>query len=99
MVDVSRLPNAVTENWDWQIRAACRGLDPMLFFQQTNARGRTKRMNEARARAVCAKCPVVAECLNWALSVNEPYGMWGGLSPDERQRLVGQVDAGGQPSV
>ncbi|MCW2527289.1 MAG: WhiB family transcriptional regulator [Pseudonocardiales bacterium] len=99
MADVSRLPNAVTENWDWQIQAACRGLDPTLFFQKTNARGRTKRMTEARARAVCAKCPVVAECLNWALTVNEPYGMWGGLSPEERQQLSSRVDTGGQPPV
>ncbi len=37
------------------------------------------------AKAVCARCPVIAECAAHALQVREPYGVWGGLTEDERE--------------
>ena len=40
------------------------------------------------AIAVCATCPVVEACLKHALSVREPYGVWGGMSEEERARLI-----------
>lgn len=39
------------------------------------------------AKSVCAKCPVQAECLEWALRTNEPYGVWGGFTTVERRQL------------
>ena len=69
------------------MNGACRGQNADLFFNPDNERGRPKRIREAKAKAVCATCPVVAECLKWALDVGEPYGIWGGKSPAERLEL------------
>jgi WhiB family redox-sensing transcriptional regulator len=41
----------------------------------------------AAARGVCEACPVRQECLSYALEANERYGMWGGLSQDQRIKL------------
>jgi WhiB family transcriptional regulator, redox-sensing transcriptional regulator len=88
MTDVSNLPSVLAENWDWQIKAACRGMDSELFFNPDNIRGPAKRAREAAAKAVCTDCPVVTECLRWALTVREPYGVWGGLTPEERGSVL-----------
>lgn len=95
MAEIARLPTPVTSNWDWQIDAACRGLNPSTFFHPENERGRSKRQRDARAKAVCARCRVRQTCLDWAMSVREPYGVWGGLSSDERADLLEAVN----PSV
>ena len=42
---------------------------------------------ELAAKSVCARCPVVAQCAAHALTVREPYGVWGGLSEDEREAI------------
>lgn len=39
------------------------------------------------AKAVCATCPVRAECLAWALDTRDPHGVTGGLTPEERWLL------------
>ena len=41
----------------------------------------------AKAKAVCATCPVADECLTWAIESNQPAGIWGGHSPKERRAL------------
>lgn len=41
----------------------------------------------AYARKVCAICPHQAECAEWALTKNERFGMWGGLSPRDRVNI------------
>lgn len=78
---------------DWQLDAACAGLDTALFYQADNERGSSLRRREARAKAVCAVCPVIGNCLRAALRCNEPYGVWGGLNADERLILVTQRSA------
>jgi len=60
--------------------AACRGLDPHLFFPDRGA-------SVAEAKAVCASCPVRAECLEFALINVEKFGIFGGTSERERRRL------------
>lgn len=87
MAEVAALPALVAENWDWQVKAACRGTGVDLFFNPDAERGQAKRAREARAKAICAACPVIAQCLDWALSVGEPYGVWGGKSAAERHEL------------
>jgi WhiB family redox-sensing transcriptional regulator len=82
------LPTPVAENWDWQIRAACRGLSASVFFHPENERGPSRRRREQGAKAVCAQCPVVRDCLNWALEMREPYGVWGGKSVPEREEML-----------
>lgn len=43
---------------------------------------------EATARRVCAGCPVKTTCLDVALTLDEPWGVWGGFTADERLRLA-----------
>jgi len=89
MADVQRLPLPIIANWDWQTAGACRGMDSDAFFHppQERAKGRRKRISAAKA--VCKACPVVRQCLDHALETREPYGVWGGLSEDERAERLG----------
>lgn len=88
MGDVRRLPVPVTENWNWQLHAACRDLDSAVFFHPEYKRGPVKMARETRAKQVCAGCPVIEACRRHALSVQEPYGVWGGLTTAERAELL-----------
>lgn len=88
MADVRRLPVPVTEVWDWQMRGSCRDMDSELFFHPERERGPSRSMREARAKRVCRGCPVRAQCLDHALAVREPYGVWGGLSTAERLEQI-----------
>ena len=67
------------ERADWQEHAACRGQAKKFYPDEG---GYT---NEVFA--VCAVCPVKDECLRYALKNDERFGVWGGLSPLQRQRL------------
>jgi WhiB family redox-sensing transcriptional regulator len=87
MADVTRLPGPNADLWDWQLSARCRGLDPEIFFHPEGERGAARLARERTAKAVCATCPVIAECAAHALSVREPYGVWGGLSEDDREQI------------
>ena len=42
---------------------------------------------EAEAVALCATCPVRAQCLEYALRNKESHGIWGGTTPEERRRI------------
>jgi WhiB family redox-sensing transcriptional regulator len=79
--------------WEWQLDAACAGLDTSLFYQADNERGSSVRLRERKAKAICARCPVISNCLKEALKNNEPYGVWGGMSADERYRLLNNLGA------
>ncbi len=88
MADTRRLPEPVTETWDWQMRAACRGMDSSFFFHPERERGPAKAHREEQAKLVCRSCPVIESCRRHALAVQEPYGVWGGLSEAEREEIV-----------
>lgn len=64
----------------WQALAECQGVDPDLFFPERGASIR-------EAKAVCARCPVTAECLEHAITHHEVHGIWGGKSERERRAL------------
>ena len=85
MAEISRLPIPVMEEWEWQYQGACRDLDPEMFFHPDGERGPRRRNRENAAKAVCASCPVIAACRAHALAVQEPYGIWGGLSESDRR--------------
>lgn len=87
MTSVQRLPTPVAERWEWQRQGACRGRDSAQFFHPDGERGASRARREASAKAVCAGCPVRPECAAHALTVREPYGVWGGFSETERVRL------------
>ena len=85
MADVSRLPGPNSDFWDWQLHGSCRGGDPNLFFHPDGERGPAREERERAAKEICAACPVLALCAAHALKVREPYGVWGGMSEDDRE--------------
>lgn len=72
---------APSASLDWLADAACRGATTAVFFP-TSASG------VGTATAVCAVCPVREECLEYAIATRQPDGVWGGLTGDERRRLL-----------
>jgi WhiB family transcriptional regulator, redox-sensing transcriptional regulator len=73
----------------WQDRAACKGMDPTLFFGPEHTEVvKEKRDREEAAKAVCRACPVQQECLEHALEAKEAYGIWGGLTELERKAVL-----------
>jgi WhiB family redox-sensing transcriptional regulator len=84
----------------WQFRAACRGEDASLFFAPGYFETREqKEAREAQAKAICARCPVRAECLEYALAIREMHGVWGGMNETERRALLRERDAVRRPAV
>jgi WhiB family transcriptional regulator, redox-sensing transcriptional regulator len=73
-------------------QAACRHHDPELFFP-VSAVGPGREQTES-AKRVCRTCPVLAECLDWALATAIPFGVVGGLSEAERLAIRRRADAG-----
>lgn len=76
------------DNWDWQYAGACRQLDTELFFHPEGERGSSRRSRAAGAKAVCASCPVLEQCREHALASREPYGVWGGMTEEERRQQL-----------
>jgi WhiB family transcriptional regulator, redox-sensing transcriptional regulator len=68
---------------DWWQAAACRTADPDIFFP-VSAHGPGE-VEIARAKAVCAKCPVRRQCLQFALATHQMHGVWGGTTEEERR--------------
>lgn len=87
MAEISRLPGPIADLWEWQMEGACRETDTNLFFHPEGERGPSRRGRDASAQAICAACPVIARCRNHALVVREPYGVWGGLTEDDREAI------------
>jgi WhiB family redox-sensing transcriptional regulator len=69
----------------WRAQAACHDLDPDLFFPVGVTGPAVGHI--AAAKAVCRGCPVRVECLEFAISTNQEYGVWGGASEEERRVL------------
>lgn len=68
----------------WMDGAVCAQTDPESFYPEKG--GSTK-----EAKRVCLFCDVRAECLQYALTHNERWGVWGGHSERERRKLAGKV--------
>lgn len=64
----------------WRVEAACEGADNQVFFPGKGEGGR-------KAKAICVKCVVRPECLEYAMKTNQPFGIWGGMSERERRLL------------
>jgi WhiB family redox-sensing transcriptional regulator len=65
---------------EWQPRANCRNTDPDLFFPDDG-------MGVIKAQRICKGCPVVNECLTYALDRHIDHGVWGGKSERQRRAL------------
>ncbi len=73
----------------WQAKAACRGPQAAVFFPPTTfERKDEKEIRENRAKAICATCSVRRPCLEYALRIREPHGIWGGLNEVERKQVL-----------
>ncbi|HEY0817037.1 MAG TPA: WhiB family transcriptional regulator [Pseudonocardia sp.] len=59
-----------------------------VFFHPDRERGANRAQRDDSAKQVCRTCPVIAECRRHALAVQEPYGVWGGLTVEERSSLL-----------
>lgn len=67
----------------WRDLGACRGLDPEVFFPETDEEADI-------AKNICATCDVRVACLEHALSSREKVGVWGGTTERERRRIIRQ---------
>ena len=65
----------------WAAYAACRHAEPDLFFPGSKG-------DSQAALRICRGCPVVDDCLEWALDTRICYGVWGGLTERDRRRLL-----------
>jgi WhiB family redox-sensing transcriptional regulator len=73
----------------WQFKGLCRGNHSYLFFAPTTVERKEEReRRELKAKAICNVCPVKAECLEFALEIREPYGIWGSLTETERRQIL-----------
>lgn len=70
----------------WRARAACRDVDPELFFPVGTKGPALTQIEEARA--VCRRCPVATSCLEWAVTTGQIYGVLGATTPEERLTRV-----------
>lgn len=70
-----------TKTLVWRQRAACRGVDPDIFYPVSDEEA-------SDAKAICALCPVQQACLEWALTSRESDGVWGGATERERRRII-----------
>jgi WhiB family transcriptional regulator, redox-sensing transcriptional regulator len=73
--------------WAWRLEAACGGLPSSVFFSPDGERGAARRRRERAAKQVCAGCRVRQRCADYALAHRERYGVWGGLSENERAMI------------
>jgi WhiB family redox-sensing transcriptional regulator len=95
VADTRKLLRPVASAWEWQLRGACRDMDSAAFFHPDRERGPARTHRDAQAKRVCHRCPVIVQCREYALGVQEPFGVWGGLSAAERAVLLRDQEATG----
>lgn len=66
----------------WREAAACADRPEVDFFTPPDAT-----VEVARAKAICAACPVLDDCLGFAIETNQPDGIWGGYTAKERVKI------------
>lgn len=71
----------------WRRHAECSDKDPELFFPIGSTGPAIDQIE--RAKDVCRRCGVTAQCLEWALDTNQSAGVWGGMSENVRRALRG----------
>lgn len=75
----------------WQLKAACRGPQASVFFPPPHFERKDEKLDrETRAKSICTTCSVKQECLDYAVAIREPHGIWGGLNESERRALIAQ---------
>jgi WhiB family transcriptional regulator, redox-sensing transcriptional regulator len=73
----------------WHLRAACRGPQAEVFFPPSGSERKEERLDRERAaKGICHSCSVRMACLDYAVRIREPHGIWGGLNELERRDLI-----------
>lgn len=80
MLEDLKIALRADERLAWQDDANCKGANADLFFPERGASTRA-------AKAICRECQVREECLEFAITTGEKFGIWGGLSERERRRI------------
>lgn len=65
----------------WMQEASCRGQSTSLFFSNEDEKPADRKIREAKAKAICATCPVIPQCLQ---AGEGEEGIWGGMTEAER---------------
>jgi WhiB family redox-sensing transcriptional regulator len=65
----------------------CQTTDPELWFGVNDRNDGQYQVSYTVAKQLCNSCPVQNLCAKYAIYANEPEGVWGGLSPKERQKM------------
>lgn len=65
---------------NWRAIAPCAGIDPEVFFDKAEEDPDVA----AFAKSVCKGCPFAQKCLDTSMLADEEYGIWGGMTPEER---------------
>ena len=84
------LAAAISDREDWRDQAACNGApDPDLWFTDGHDE-QANRRKLRESRAICRACPVRIQCLDWATSTQQSFGVWGGknLSAGRRSHMA-----------
>lgn len=69
----------------WLEQAACRGKTELFYGEEVGRSAPARRrQREAIAKSICATCPVIDQCLAAAFEHDDEHGIWGGLTPKER---------------
>jgi WhiB family redox-sensing transcriptional regulator len=88
VAEIAHLPGPLIDNWEWQYQGSCQNMDTELFFHPEGERGPSRKRRASQAKRVCARCPVQAECRAHSIAAREPFGIWGGLTEEERRREI-----------
>lgn len=75
----------------WKSAAACGSADPDLFFPVPPSGHHQAQV--AKAKALCADCPVRGQCLDYAVQTSQRHGIWGGMTEEERYRVLRRTRA------
>ena len=68
------------ESMAWSAYGDCANADPDLFFPEPGA-------DTSAAREICRSCPVRRMCLDYAVETRQKFGIWGGMTENQRRRL------------
>ena len=98
------LPDLDSERWvsysindlypEWHARAHCLGVGVSHYFGEDDNQPTMSIQQVRRASKLCDVCPVFYECLTWALTRREEYGVWAGTSGRVRRRIFRMMDNG-----
>lgn len=81
--------SALHDDASWQVRGACRGPQASVFFPPSTFERKDEKVErEARAKDICNTCPVRQPCLDYAIQIREPHGIWGGMNENERKQIL-----------